>query len=214
MQRVYRPFPAILLLALMAPSLAVSQTSGSGQAGSEATATADAAAEARIRAAIDHAASVGVPLSMLENKVAEGRAKGVPLARIAAAMEHRAEVLARVKSAMESRFGAVSEGELTAGADANEAGVSLDQLSRVGVQAGNDRSMALTVLADLVANGQVPEHALLRVQAALNGGVGALTRLGNSAEARAGAEARGNAGITVGSGTGIGVGIGKGPGKP
>ncbi len=214
MQRVYRTFPAIVLLALMAPSLAVSQTSGSGQAGSGATARADATAEARIQAAIDHAASVGVPLSMLETKVAEGRAKGVPLERIAAAVEHRAEVLARVKSAMESRFETVSDGELTAGADANEAGVSLDQLSRVAVQAGNDRSMALTVLADLVARGQVPERALLRVQAALNGGVGALTQLGNSAEARAGAEARGNAGITVRTGTGVGVGVGGGARKP
>jgi hypothetical protein len=147
---------------------------------------ADAAAEARMQAAIDHALEAGVPVAMLESKIAEGRAKGVSMARIAAAVEHRAEVLTRVQTAFAARREAVSQAELTAAADAHERGVTVDKITELSAQAGNDRAAALTVLADLVANGRAPEHALLRVQAALSGGASELARMRNT-------EIRGNA---------------------
>jgi hypothetical protein len=147
---------------------------------------ADATAEARMQAAIDHALTVGVPASMLEAKIAEGRAKGVSMARIAAAVEHRAQVLTRVQTAFNARREAVSQSELTAAADAHERGVSVEKITELSAQAGNERSAALTVLADLVARGRAPEHALLRVQAALQGGASELARMRNT-------ELRGNA---------------------
>ena len=171
----------ILMIAafgLLTPAAVVAQTE------------AQTTAEARMQAAIDHALTVGVPVAMLESKIAEGRAKGVSMDRIAAAVEHRAEVLARVQTAFNARRDAVSQGELTAAADAHERGVSVEKITELSARAGNDRAAALTVLADLVAKGTVPEHALLRVQAALSGGASELARMG-------GAEARGNAAATA-----------------
>ena len=43
----------------------------------------------RIEAARRQAAAGGLPVEVLDDKVAEGRAKGVPLDRVAAAVEHR-----------------------------------------------------------------------------------------------------------------------------
>jgi hypothetical protein len=141
-----------------------------------------------MQAAIDHALSVGVPVSMLETKIAEGRAKGASMERIAAAVEHRAEVLTRVQTAFNARRETVSQAELTAAADAHERGVSVDNITQLSARAGNDRAAALTVLADLVAQGTVPEHALLRVQAALSGGASELARM-RSVEVRGNAAA-------------------------
>src|SRR5690606_9670501 len=47
-------------------------------------------AEARIQAATRRVAAAGIPRSLVESRVAEGRAKGVPAERIAAAVERRA----------------------------------------------------------------------------------------------------------------------------
>ena len=43
----------------------------------------------RIAAALDRARAAGLPVELLESKLAEGRAKNVPLDRIAAAIEAR-----------------------------------------------------------------------------------------------------------------------------
>lgn len=156
---------SLAVLALFTPALLSAQSS------------ADAAAEARMAVAIQHAMSVGVPQSLLESKVAEGRAKGVAAARIAAAVEHRAEVLARVQSAFNARAETVSRSELQAAGDAHERGVDVESITELSARAGEDRAVALTILADLVASGKTPEHALLRVQAALAGGADALVQL-------------------------------------
>jgi hypothetical protein len=195
MRRFFIPLTAAaLLLPVTVSAQAVSTHSA-----------ADAAAEARINAAIQTALEAGVPQVLLENKVAEGRAKGVAAARIAAAVEHRAEVLTRVNAALQAgvppradagtdaraRSGGranananananvelFSAAELTAAADAHEAGVSLENLVRLSARAGEQRGTALSVLAELVAAGRVPEQALLNVQAALNRGGNALVDL-------------------------------------
>jgi hypothetical protein len=57
-------------------------------------------AQERIDTAIAHARSQGVPVSLLESKMAEGKAKGVPLDRIAAAIERREASLERAAQAM------------------------------------------------------------------------------------------------------------------
>jgi hypothetical protein len=185
-------------------------------------AAADAAAEARIQAALATAVDAGVPVTLLESKIAEGRAKGVDMARIATAVEHRAEVLTRVQTALAARFEAVTTGELTAAADAHQNGVGLDGIVGVTARAGNDRAAALTVLADLVAEGRAPEHALLRVEAALNGGAAELARLRAAAAASARAatpsvDARAGAGVEAGpagastrGAAGVGVRVGGG----
>jgi hypothetical protein len=177
---------SLTILAALVPAAAFAQN-------------ADAAAEARIRAAIDHAASVGVPESLLENKVREGRAKGIAEARIAAAVEHRAEVLARVRTALLERSHTIpgeltadglTTGALTAAADAHEGGVSLKNLASVYARAGADGSVALNVLADLVASGRASQNALVRVEAALARGGRGLNELRGSADAKAGARIR------------------------
>ena len=191
-------------------------------------------AQARMDAAMQTAISAGVPTSLLESKIAEGRAKGVAEARIAAAVEQRAQVLARVQAALQTRGAqhaersgppaqsrgqdarvkAVTAGELTAAADAFEKGVDLDALARISAEAGPQRAAALTVLADLVAQGRTPEHALVTVQAALSRGGNALAGLsaggtGASASANAAASAGTSAaasGASVGAGARAGAG--------
>jgi hypothetical protein len=183
----------------------------------------DDAAEARMRGSIQTAIEAGVPVSMLESKIAEGKAKGIPMDRIAAAVEHRAEVLARVSAALNAREQPAQNGsgttaseaaharnaaraadrtaavaELTAAADAYESGVSLGSIASLSARAGEKRGVALTVLADLIARGNTaPSKALARVQTALSRGDAALANLGASAAGHANATiptARANAG--------------------
>jgi hypothetical protein len=221
---------ALAILALVAPAGAFGQSANANaraQAAAAARAGNAAAAqqdvEARISAARERAVLAGVPEELLAWKIEEGRAKGIDGARIAAAVEHRASVLAGVSAALNygsggpgsdqprPERGAVTAGELVAAADAFERGVSLETLAALSASAGNDRAAALTVLADLVASGRASEHAVLTVETALGRGNAALIELGGSAEARAGAaararaagiEARGAADINVGGRTG------------
>ena len=44
------------------------------------------------------ALEAGIPVSLLERKIAEGKAKGVPMDRIAAAVQHRLEALTRPRT--------------------------------------------------------------------------------------------------------------------
>src|SRR5262245_20385192 len=71
----------------------------------------------RIDVALARARQVGVPVTLLESKVAEGKAKGVPLDRIAAAVEHREASLERAREAMKGQE-RIGDGDLVVGADA------------------------------------------------------------------------------------------------
>ena len=122
----------------------------------------------RINAALTRAQQVGTPVSLLESKIAEGKAKGVSLERIAVAIERRQAALERASEALRGEADAAST--LAVGADAIEAGVSEAVLRAVGGDAPRDRrNVAIAALTELVHQGHTPEAALARVRTAPSG---------------------------------------------
>ena len=123
----------------------------------------------RIEAARRRAEATGIPVSLLDLKVAEGRAKGVPADRIAGAVEIRLSLLARAREAMAgSGRVALTAADLSAGADALGAGVSAEALGSLTRTApGDRRAVAIAVLAQLVQEGDRSDRALERVRMAL-----------------------------------------------
>ena len=178
----------------------------------DSTASAGSAG-ARIDAALQSAVKAGIPVSLLERKVAEGEAKGVPMARIAVAVEHRLDVLTQAQDALlKAGLKNSTEGELSVAADAVQAGVSQSALVAISQRApDNSRTVAIAVLTDLVALGQASDQALVRVEGALDHGAEALANL----SAQSAGAAHGDAGVgadvagSVGA-TGAQVGIGAG----
>ena len=164
-------------------------------------------AQRRIDSARRTAASAGLPVQLLEDKLAEGRAKGVPLERIAAAVEHR---LAGITRAREVMGRGVAAADLAAGADALDAGVAPTALATLSREApAAQRAVAVAVLTQLVSEGLASERALERVQAALRRGPDALREL------PAQAQGRGNAGAPPAHGRGnVGGSSGRGGGPP
>ena len=172
----------------------------------------------RINTALARARQVGIPIELLESKVAEGKAKGVSLDRIAAAVERRQAALERASQALRGETDAVAN--LAVGADAIESGVSEAVLRAVAQNAPRDRrNVAIAALTELVNQGHTPQAALDRVRDALRRGPDALSNL--PAEAAAGrrgggGEARqtpGNAGGRAGGEPGPPAGV-PAPGKP
>jgi hypothetical protein len=160
---------AALLLSLSAPAGAVAQPGP----------------EQRIEAVRRRAAELSIPVALVDGKVAEGRAKGIPADRIAAAVEHRLEMLSRARQAMGPRGAAPAD--LSMGADALEAGVEPDVLNKLAAQAPPaQRAMAIAVLSQLVRAGQSSENALEQVRAAMSRGPEALRALPGEAAGRAG----------------------------
>jgi len=132
----------------------------------------------RIGSAMTRAQEAGIPVWLLENKIQEGQAKGVPMDRIAAAVEARLNGLSRAATAMEGAPGGVDAGQLSVGADALGAGVNEAVLAEMAASApGEHRAVAIAALTHLVQQGTVPAEALLRVQDALARGPGALANL-------------------------------------
>lgn len=123
----------------------------------------------RIEAARRRADATGIPVSLLDMKVAEGRAKGVPADRIAGAVEIRLSLLSRAREAMAGAGrGGLSAADLSAGADALSVGVSTEALGSLTRSApGDRRAVAIAVLAQLVQEGDRSDHALERVRLAL-----------------------------------------------
>jgi len=145
-------------------------------AGLDAQQTAPAA---RIDAALTAATRVGIPTSLLESKVQEGRAKGIPDARIAAAVEARLDALVRARTALDrARAQAIGAAELSVAADALQAGVTessmVDVMTRVSAPR---RAVAAAVLTELVELGVASDVALARVHAAIAQGGEALVNL-------------------------------------
>jgi len=171
------------------------------------TATTGAGADARVEAALETAVNAGIPVSLLERKVAEGKAKGVPMERIAAAVEKRLEALTKAREAMiQAGLKNTTEGELSVAADAVQGGVSQTALATISQSAPQDRrAVAIAVLTDLVVLGHASERALAQVQSALARGPEALANL--RAESAAGVQANGRVGAGAGPG-GAGVQVG------
>ena len=166
------------------------------------------AAQARIDAALSAALDAGVPVSLLERKIAEGEAKGVPMDRIAAAVENRLEALTEAHDALaKAGLTSTTEGELSVAADAVQGGVSQSALVAVSQQAPADsRAVAIAVLTDLVAMGQASAQALARVEGALARGPEALANL--SAQASGGGHGQAGLGVNAATGgTGAQVGV-------
>jgi hypothetical protein len=126
------------------------------------------APEQRIEAAMTTASAAGIPVGLLQGKVEEGKAKGIPMEMIAAAVERRAAALTRARAAMGDAAGGPSEADLAAGADALGAGIADAILGVLAESApGEYRALAITALTELVALGRAPEQALLQVTEAL-----------------------------------------------
>jgi len=124
----------------------------------------------RIETARRHAEAAGIPVSLLDLKVAEGRAKGVSAARIAGAVEARLALLTRAREAMSAGGlrGPLAAADLSAGADALSAGVSAEALATLTRSApGDRRAVAIAVLAQLVQEGDRADRALERVRTAM-----------------------------------------------
>lgn len=193
----------IMTLALMTVTMTLVPAGLTGQD--------ERSAAARIQATMEAAAESGIPLSLLQSKVEEGRAKGVAEARIAAALDARLEALTRARETMaRAELEGVTAGDLSVAADALEAGVSESALVELQASApGESRAVAIAVVSSLVRLGQGSQDALVRVQTALEGGPGALAEL--RAETSAMLRARGlappvNLDAVVGVGAGVGIG--------
>lgn len=132
------------------------------------------------------AAALDLPVSLLESKVAEGRAKGIPEGRILAAVELRLTNLDRARSAIRQGEDPVDTDALAVGADAIQAGVDESVLRElVGSTPPEGRAVAIATLTQLVQLGQTPPQALRQVQSAVARGPEALANLpARAAEAR------------------------------
>jgi hypothetical protein len=168
------------------------------------TGAASAAAQtpqSRIDVALARAKAAGIPAALLESKIAEGRAKGVSLDRVAAAVERRAAALERANSVLRGPREVDAAG-LGVAADAVEQGISDAVLAAVADSAPRDRrAVAIAALTELVALGRAPQTALDQVRDALKKGPEALANLpaqaaaaksrrgGGPPESRSGADA-------------------------
>jgi hypothetical protein len=131
----------------------------------------------RINTALARARQVGIPVSLLESKIAEGKAKGVSLDRIAAAIERREANLERASQVMKGQQG-TADADLGVAADALETGVSDAVLKAVSESAPRDRrAVAIAALTQLVQMGHGSEVALAKVRDALKRGPEALLNL-------------------------------------
>jgi len=190
---------ALILMLAFAPAAVQAQSAtASGAASAAAQATTP---QARIDAAMETAVEAGIPTSLLESKVSEGKAKGVVIERIAAAVEARLEGLSRAQNALQKAgVSAYSEGELLVASEALSAGVSENALISVTTKAPAERrAVATAVLTDLVRLGYDEGAASARLDGAPPSGPEALVNL--RAEAAASLRARGL--ISTDSGAGL-----------
>lgn len=133
--------------------------------------------EERINTGLARAKQAGIPVALLESKIAEGKAKGVSLERIAAAVERREAALERASKVLPGRP-ETGAADLSVAADAIESGVNEAVLRTISETAPRERrAVAIAALTQLVQQGHVPEAALERVREALKRGPEALLNL-------------------------------------
>lgn len=168
----------------------------------------------RINTAIARAREVGIPVALLESKIAEGKAKGVSLERIAVAVERRQAALERASDALKGRP-EVEAADLSVAADAVESGVSKAVLQAIADLAPRERrAVAIAALTQLVQMGTIPEAALDRVRDALKRGPDALANLPAQAAAAQGRRGGGGPPEGVQPGSNAGTGRGTPPAGP
>ncbi len=161
-----------------------------------ASAQGNAQAQARIEAALQAAAAADIPVALLESKVAEGKAKNIPVERIAAAVEMRLHGLTRALETLKrAEVNGASETELAVTADGLEAGVSQNALVQISRNAPAERrAVAIATLTGLVQLGHASEHALARVSAVVRSNAG-LANLNAEVASQLGVGAGGRAGL-------------------
>lgn len=175
--------------------------------------------EADVQRTLARARQADIPAELLETKIAEGIAKGVPMDRIAAALQNRLEILQRVRENIDPQRQFTSE-ELNVSADALAVGVEESALRTISGNAPRERrSAAIAALSQLVRLGHPSADALRRVTDALNRGPQALMNLsGQAASARRGPPPRPPGADAAGQGRrgppGGVPGRGKPPSKP
>jgi len=162
-------------------------------------------AQDRVNTALARARQVGIPVALLESKIAEGKAKGVSIDRIAVAVERRLAALERASEVTKGQP-AIGDADLAVAADALQSGVSEGVLRALTETAPpGRRAVAIAALTQLVELGHAPETALERVRDALKRGSDALVNL--PAEAGGAAGRRGGPpAVTPGAGGGRGQG--------
>lgn len=185
---------------ILAVALAVAPVNAAAQQADAAT---------RIDAALSAATRADIPVSLIQSKVNEGRAKGIAEARIAAAVEARLDALVRAQGALaRGRATSISAGELSIAADALQAGVAesamVDVMTRAPVQR---RAVATAVLTELVELGVASDVALARVHAAIGQGGEALVNLPAQASGRARAHGRGGVRVNIGTPVEVDAGV-------
>jgi hypothetical protein len=195
----------------LALSLAALLVAAPAAVAAQDSTTTSGSADARVTATLDHAMSAGIPVALLQRKVDEGKAKGVPMDRIAIAVENRLTALTRARDAMLSAgITHTTEGQLSVTADAVQAGVSQAALVAVGRSAPEERrTVAIAVLTQLVASGQLPDQAVAHVQAAIARGPEALANLGATAGANGAANANGAAAAQGAANAGVRIDLGR-----
>lgn len=196
-----------LFLALaLAPAAAFAQTGqGSGTPQSKTPDELSAQARAQLELFFERAESRSLPSQAIENRVAEGLAKGASETAIVASAGRVLAHLEASSSAMIAAGRSPSSEETTRGANAMERGVTSAQIEALAEGTPNERSLvtALEVLTDLAARGVPVDKALARIQAIIDArgtdaGLVALTNSGAigldiAAQARIDGQARGAA---------------------
>jgi hypothetical protein len=163
-----------LLIAMAVAVPASLQAQSAGAQSTSATEAQVSTPQARINSSLETALAAGIPVELLQSKVAEGRAKGVSEARIAAAVEARLQGLTRAAAAMErAELEKTTAVDLSVAADALEAGVSESTLIKISRTAPAERrAVAIATVTGLVQLGHANEHALARVSAVVRSNAG------------------------------------------
>lgn len=173
----------------------------------------------RIEAVRARMAQLRIPVELIDTKVAEGRAKGVPMDRIAAAVERRGAGLATAQAALSRPGRPADRAELSAGADAVDAGIDASSM-RAAVQAASPGhgAIALAVLTQLHLQGLPVDRALEMVRRAAAQGDQAVADLAQQNNGRGNSgnntPRAGNQGQGQGRGRPAGVGGGPPAGVP
>ena len=174
--------PALLVIATPAFVAAQQGSAQVGASGSaalstpavEASTTGDAAADARIADAFADVAAEGGSTASLASRVQLGLARGVEPARIAAAVEQRAQALVSAGRTLRASGAAHSAATVELAGDAIESGANASQVAQVvaGFD-GTEHTRALAALGVLAAEGRIGADVIATVRSAVAGGVGA-----------------------------------------
>lgn len=129
----------------------------------------DARTRVAVERLIDSALAEGLPAEPLVSKALQGAAARAPSAKILGVLQALAGRLAVARGALGER---ALGSELDAGAEAIRAGVSPDALARLRHdRPGQQLTVALGVLADLISNGVPAEAATSSVLALTKAGI-------------------------------------------